>query len=84
MVLLQFAILLAVVLLLVRSINHDNRMEKMERFMSKIVKSIQGVEQHTGLAQDPLYSGNYDGLVADSMIEDTETIEEEPEEATEE
>ena len=82
MILLQFAILLIVVLLLVRSINHDNRMEKMERFMGKIVKSIQGVEQHTGLAQDPLYSGNYDGLVSNSIVEEDDTIKEELEETT--
>lgn len=82
MVLLQFAILLAVVLLLVRSINHDNRMEKMERFMSKIVRSIQGVEQHTGLTQDPMYSG-YGGLMPDLTEEDIDTIEENLEETTE-
>ena len=72
MILLQFAILFLCVLLLVRSINHDNRMEKMERFMGKIVKSIRGVEQHTGLMQDPIYNADYANITEE--VEETDDI----------
>ena len=82
MVLLQFAILLVIVLLLVRSINHDNRMDKMERFMGKIVKSIRGVEQHTDLMQDPIYNSGYSSVLGDYTEDDVEQIEEVLEETT--
>ena len=47
MILLQIVILILVAILLIRSINHDNRMSKMERFIGKILRSIKAAEQES-------------------------------------
>lgn len=54
MIFLQIVIILLLLLLLVRSINHDNRMARLEKFVGKIVSSV---NQKYFPESDQIFSG---------------------------
>lgn len=54
MIFLQIVIILLLILLLVRSINHDNRMARLEKFAGRVFAAVR---ERGGMMSDQIFSG---------------------------
>lgn len=54
MIFLQIVIILLLILLLVRSINHDNRMARLEKFVGRVFAAVR---EREGMMSDQIFSG---------------------------
>lgn len=63
MIFLQIVIILLLILLLVRSINHDNRMARLEKFAGRVFAAVR---EREGMMSDQIFSGetidNFDDM----------------------
>lgn len=55
MIFLQIVIILLLILLLVRSINHDNRMARLEKFVGRVFAAVR--ERKEDMMSDQIFSG---------------------------
>lgn len=69
MIFLQIVIILLLLLLLVRSINHDNRMARLEKFVGKIVSSV---NQKYVPESDQIFSGETIENIEESEIKEVD------------